>query len=213
VADHGGPTPVPPPALRLVLASASPRRRELLARLGLDPVVRPADLDETPRAGEQPHELVVRLASAKAAASLARGDGNGDTAAEVEDVVLAADTEVVLDGQVLGKPRDGDDAARMLELLAGRTHEVVTGVAVRRGGTARATRVTTEVRFRPLSEAEIAWYVATGEPAGKAGAYGLQGAGAALVERIDGSDTNVIGLPLAETVELLRQVGFDPLVP
>jgi septum formation protein len=208
VGEDAAASPVAP-SLRLVLASASPRRRELLARLGLEPLIRPAHLDETPRPGENPHELVVRLASAKAAASLARGDQPGAP----EEVVLAADTEVVLDGQVLGKPRDRDDAARMLRRLAGRTHEVVTGVAVRRGGTARATRVTTEVRFRPLSEAEIAWYVATGEPDGKAGAYGLQGAGAALVERIDGSDTNVIGLPLAETVTLLRQVGLDPLVP
>jgi septum formation protein len=206
VAEPGGPpASAAPPSLRLVLASASPRRRELLARLGLDPLIRPADIDETPHPGEDPHDLVVRLASAKAATSLARGDA--------EDVVLAADTEVVLDGQVLGKPRDRDDAARMLRRLGGRSHEVVTGVAVRRGGTARATRVTTVVRFRSLSDAEITWYVATGEPAGKAGAYGLQGAGAALVERIDGSDTNVIGLPLAETVTLLRQVGMDPLVP
>jgi septum formation protein len=210
VADPGGPhqASAAPPSLRLVLASASPRRRELLARLGLDPLIRPADIDETPRPGEDPHDLVVRLASAKAATSLARGDAEDGT-----DVVLAADTEVVLDGQVLGKPRDRDDAARILRRLAGRTHEVVTGVAVRRGGTARATRVTTEVRFRSLSDPEIAWYVATGEPDGKAGAYGLQGAGAALVERIDGSDTNVIGLPLAETITLLRQVGMDPLVP
>jgi septum formation protein len=206
VADPGGPPASAAPAsLRLVLASASPRRRELLGRLGLDPLIRPADIDETPRPGEDPHDLVVRLASAKAATSLARGDA--------EDVVLAADTEVVLDGQVLGKPRDRDEAARMLRRLAGRSHEVVTGVAVRRGGTARATRVTTEVRFRPVSDAEIAWYVATGEPDGKAGAYGLQGAGAALVERIHGSDTNVIGLPLAETITLLRQVGMDPLAP
>jgi septum formation protein len=206
VAEPGGPpASAAPAALRLVLASASPRRRELLARLGLDPLIRPADIDETPRPGEDPHDLVVRLASAKAATSLARGDA--------EEVVLAADTEVVLDGQVLGKPRDRDDAARMLRRLAGRSHEVVTGVAVRRGGTARATRVTTEVRFRPVSDAEIAWYVATGEPDGKAGAYGLQGAGAALVERIHGSDTNVIGLPLAETITLLRQVGMDPLAP
>jgi septum formation protein len=206
VADDDGPPPPPTPSLRLVLASASPRRRELLGRLGLDPLVRPADIDETPRPGEDPHELVVRLASAKAAAS---GDGH---AGAPDEVVLAADTEVVLDGQVLGKPRDRDDAARTLRRLAGRVHEVVTGVAVRRGGTARATRVTTEVRFRPLSDVEIAWYVATGEPDDKAGAYGLQGAGAALVDRIDGSDTNVIGLPLAETVALLRNVGFDPFV-
>jgi septum formation protein len=205
VADHDGEDTR---RLRLVLASSSPRRRELLGRLGLEPAVRPADVDETPRRGEAPVDLVVRLASSKAAASAARREPG-----DLEEVVLAADTEVVLDGRVLGKPRDRDDAARMLRWLAGRTHEVVTGVAVRRGGTARAVRVTTEVRFRELSDAEIAWYVATGEPDGKAGAYGLQGAGAVLVDRIDGSDTNVIGLPLAETVRLLRQVGLDPLVP
>jgi septum formation protein len=194
-------------APRLVLASASPRRADLLARLGLAPVVRAADIDETPHPEEPAGDLVIRLAAAKAAASAAAGDGTRD------EVVLAADTEVVVDGDVLGKPRDRDDAETMLRRLAGRTHEVMTGIAVQRGATSRLAQVTTEVTFRGLTDAEVAWYLATGEPDGKAGAYALQGAGAALVERIDGSDTNVIGLPLAETVALLRQVGFDVLRP
>ncbi|MEX0835837.1 MAG: Maf family protein, partial [Nitriliruptor sp.] len=153
---------------------------------------------------EKGPDLVVRLASAKAAAAAARGDGH-------DEVVLAADTEVIAEGRVLGKPRDRADAASMLRTLSGRTHEVVTGVAVVRGPVSAVTRVTTAVTFRPLSDAEVAWYIATGEPDDKAGAYGLQGAGAVLVERVDGSDTNVIGLPLAETVALLRDVGLDLL--
>jgi septum formation protein len=195
------PAPTGPPTL--VLASASPRRRDLLRRLGLDPALRPVDLDETPHDDEPPHDLVVRLAAAKAAAGADRGEG--------DEVVLAADTEVVLDGTVLGKPVDDADAAAMLRRLNGRTHEVVTGLAVRRGEIARLATVTTAVTFRHLTDDEIAWYVATGEPSGKAGAYALQGAGAVLVASIAGSDTNVIGLPLAETVALLREVGLDLL--
>jgi septum formation protein len=194
-------------APRLVLASASPRRADLLARLGLAPVVRSTDTDETPHPDEPAADLVIRLAAAKAAASAAAGDGTTD------EVVLAADTEVVVGGEVLGKPRDRDDAEAMLRRLAGRSHEVMTGIAVQRGSTSRLAQVTTEVTFRALTDAEVAWYLATGEPTGKAGGYALQGAGAALVERIDGSDTNVIGLPLAETIALLRQVGFDALRP
>ena len=185
----------------LVLASASPRRAELLARLGIVASVRPAELDETPFPDEPPHALVARLATAKAAAVAVPGRD--------DEVVLAADTEVVLDGRCLGKPRDRSDAAAMLASLAGATHEVVTGVAVQRGTSHHHIVVTTRVTFRPVSAAEIAWYLATGEAEGKAGGYALQGAAAVLVERIDGSDTNVIGLPLAETVVLLRQVGLD----
>lgn len=188
-----------------MLASGSPRRAALLARLGLHPQVRPADLDETPRPGEDPASLVTRLAGAKAAASAAHGSG--------DEVVLAADTVVVLDGVALGKPDDRDHAAALLGALSGRTHEVVTGVCVLRGPLAATTRVTTQVTFRRLTGTEVAWYVGTGEPDDKAGGYGLQGAGAVLVDRVDGSDTNVIGLPLAETVGLLRDVGLDPLRP
>lgn len=177
-------------------------------------------MDETPRPDEAAAELVVRLAGAKAAASAAvaagaardgMGPGEVGDAPGSDEVVLAADTVVTLDGVVLGKPRDRDDAATTLRRLAGRTHEVVTGVAAVRGPVSAVIRVTTAVTFRDLTDAEVAWYLATGEPDDKAGAYGLQGAGAVLVRRVEGSDTNVIGLPLAETVDLLRDVGFDPL--
>jgi septum formation protein len=196
---------------RLVLASASPRRSALLARLGVTPAVHPADVDEAVRSGEAPAELVVRLARTKATTVARAVTDGGDPVADV--VVLAADTEVVLDGQVLGKPEDRSDAGAMLRRLAGRSHQVTTGLAVVRGDAVEVDRVTTVVTFRPLTHAEVAWYLATGEPAGKAGGYALQGAGAALVERIEGSDTNVIGLPLAETVALLRRVGLDLLAP
>jgi septum formation protein len=188
---------------RLVLASASPRRAELLARLGVSPEVRPAEVDETPRPGEAATDLVVRLAGAKATVSAAAGDG--------DEAVLAADTVVVVDGRALGKPTDDADAERMLRALSGRPHDVVTGLAVQRGTVAAMDRVTTRVTFRRLTDAEIAWYLDTGEPRDKAGGYGLQGAGAVLVDRIEGSDTNVIGLPLTETVRLLRDVGLDLL--
>jgi septum formation protein len=216
------------PLPRLVLASSSPRRAELLGRLGLTPRIRPAHLDETPLPGETPELMVVRLATSKAAAAAAvpsdpgHDDGPGtvtpllegpDGEVAAEEVVLAADTEVVLDGRTLGKPADRRDAAAMLAALSGRSHAVMTGVAVQRGPHRVHEVVTTTVTFRRLTDVEIAWYLDTGEPHDKAGAYALQGAGAALVERVDGSDTNVIGLPLAETVALLRQVGFDPLRP
>ena len=195
-----------PATTHLVLASASPRRAELLGRLGLSPEIRPASVDETPHLRESAVDLARRLASAKADHAAAQGHGG-------DEVVLAADTVVVLDDQPLGKPLDRADAAAMLIALAGRTHEVVTGLAVCRNGQAHRTHVSTAVTFRELSPVEIDWYLATGEPYDKAGGYGLQGAGAALVERLHGSDTNVIGLPLAETVALLRQVGLDVLRP
>lgn len=188
----------------LVLASGSPRRADLLARLGLHPEIRPAAVDETPLTGEPPLELVVRLADAKALAV---------QRPVADEVVLAADTMVVLDDEALGKPRDDADAARMLRRLSGRTHEVLTALAVHRGPQQHRTTVTTRVRFRVLTHTEVAWYLATGEPRGKAGAYALQGAGAALVDHLDGSDTNVIGLPLAATVQLLRHAGLDVLAP
>jgi septum formation protein len=201
----------------LVLASGSPRRRELLERIGLAPVVRPADLDESPLPGERADALVLRLALAKAARAAAGATETGATAAVSarvgaagDEVVLAADTEVVLDGRALGKPADDAEAETMLTALAGRTHEVMTGLAVRRGELVVTERVVTTVTFRPLRPTEIAWYLATGEARGKAGAYALQGAGAALVDRIEGSDTNVIGLPLPATVALLRAVGLEP---
>lgn len=199
VADPTHAAAAPP----LVLASGSPRRAELLARLGVRPAIRPSDVDETPHAGEAPDDLVRRLAALKAMAADATDN----------EVVLAADTEVVLDGGVLGKPADRDHAAAMLRSLSGRAHEVMTGVAARRGPLVHVEVVRTTVVFRALSDDELAWYLDTGEPFGKAGGYGLQGSGAALVARVDGSDTNVIGLPLAETVALLREVGLDLLAP
>lgn len=183
----------------LVLASQSPRRRELLEQLGIPLVVRPANTDESVRPGEAAGAYVLRVAREKARA--------------VEGpLVLAADTAVVLRGEVLGKPRDADDARRMLSALAGTVHEVLTAVCVRRSAGALGVEldavVSTEVRFAPLSAAEIDWYVRTGEPLDKAGAYAIQGAGGAFVLRVDGSVSNVVGLPLAETAELLRRAGL-----
>ena len=182
---------------RLVLASQSPRRRELLGQLGLAFEVRPAHADEAVLAGEAPGDYVLRVAREKARAVAG-------------DVVLAADTAVVLGGDVLGKPRDAGDAARMLAALSGTDHEVLTGVCVRRTAVRieASLAVATTVRFARLSPAQIAWYVATREPLDKAGAYAIQGAGGAFVERVDGSVSNVVGLPLSETAELLRRAGF-----
>ncbi len=195
-----------PPAggLRLVLASASPRRAALLARLGLAADIRPTEVDETPLTDESPEELVRRLAGAKARAA---------DRAEAAEVVLAADTTVALAGVALGKPRDDAEATAVLQRLSGRTHHVHTAVTVRSRGVEVSELATTAVRFRTLSDTEVAWYVGTGEPRDKAGAYALQAAGAALVAGIDGADTTVIGLPLATTVELLRRVGWDVLHP
>ena len=188
----------------LVLASGSPRRAALLARLGLSPEIRPPEVDERPREGEHPAALVARLAESKARAVRRVGD---------REVVLAADTVVVLDEEALGKPVDDAAAAEMLRRLSGRTHEVVTGVAVHTDAACHRATQTTRVRFQDLTEVEIAWYLGTGEPRDKAGAYGLQGAGAALVDRVDGSDTNVIGLPLSTAVRLLRAAGLEVLTP
>ncbi len=184
----------------LVLASASPRRLALLRSLGLDPELRPVDLDESPLPGETPAVHVARLAEAKASAA----------AAPPAAVVLGADTIVAVDGLLLGKPPDGDAAAVMLRRLSGRAHEVATGVCVRSAGGVATEVVTTTVWFRPLADDEIAWYVGTGEPLDKAGAYGIQGAAAAFVTRIDGSPTGVIGLPLAEVTAMLRAAGLSP---
>lgn len=185
---------------RLVLASASARRREPLAHLDVAFDCRPADLDESPLVGEAPHALVERLAGAKAAA-VASGDP--------DEVVVGADTEVALDGVALGKPTDHDDAARMLTALSGRTHEVCTGVAVLAGGTTRSLVATTTVSFVALSPRDVAWYVATAEPMGKAGAYGVQGRGGRFVTRLEGSLDAVIGLPRAALVDLWADMGYD----
>jgi septum formation protein len=182
---------------RLVLASQSPRRRELLEQLGVALDVRPAHVDESVRPGEPPREYVVRVARDKARAVAG-------------DVVVAADTAVVLGGEVLGKPRDAAEARRMLEALSGTSHEVMTGVCVRRAAVRieGSAVVSSTVRFARLTAAQIAWYVTTGEPLDKAGAYAIQGAGGAFVLGVEGSVSNVVGLPLAETADLLRRAGF-----
>lgn len=188
---------------RLVLASASPRRRELLAGLGLELAVRPAAIDETPRLAEPPRDHVLRLAEEKAAAVAAT--------AAADEVVLAADTIVVLDDEILGKPADDADAALMLRRLADRRHQVLTAVAVVTGGGEHrlAAVEATTVRFAALSDAEIDWYVATGEPRDKAGAYGIQGLGSLFVDSIEGNYANVVGLPIPLVYRLLRGVGID----
>jgi septum formation protein len=185
----------------LVLASGSPRRRELLAQLGLTfRVVEPA-VDEEPLPGEQPIAMVRRLAAAKAVA--------------VEgDPVLAADTTVEVDGEILGKPTDAADARRMLRRLSGRAHKVHTAVAVRAGSELAVEVVTTIVTFVALQPAVIDWYVGTGEPLDKAGAYAIQGHGGIFVEHVRGSTSNVVGLPLTTVARLLtRLTGWEPRLP
>lgn len=188
-------------APRVILASQSPRRRDLLTLVGIEHEVRPADIDERVLPGERPDAHAERLARGKAAALAAR-------VAEGDDfVVVAADTIVVIDGRILGKPADAADARDMLRRLAGRTHTVYTGVAVARDGRTVSGVERVAVTFRPLDDAEIAAYVATGEPMDKAGSYGIQGFGATIVERIDGDYFAVMGLPLVRLVALLRAVG------
>jgi septum formation protein len=185
---------------RLILASASPRRRELLARIGIALEVQPAVVDETPLAGESSVALAGRLAAAKADAVGRARPGAW---------VLGADTVVEVEGEILGKPDHEGEARAMIERLAGRTHRVVTGFALRGPGAAPVDRVAvTEVVMRPALPGEVDDYVASGEWRGKAGAYAVQGMAAALVREIRGSITNVIGLPLAEVVEALAAAGL-----
>jgi septum formation protein len=190
---------VSPSESALILASASPRRRELLSRIGIVIEVAPADIDEALRPGESPAEAALRLAADKAGAVAASRPGR---------FVLAADTVVEIDGRSLGKPGGRDEAAAMLAALLGREHRVTTGLCLIGGqGAARRRAVTTRVIMRGVGEGEIAEYLDSGEWRGKAGAYAIQGIAAALVTAIEGSVTNVIGLPLAETVELLAEAG------
>jgi septum formation protein len=187
--------PVSPPPL--VLASASPRRQALLTQLGLTFLVDPPHVDESTRPSESPRTYVERLAQSKAQAVMAR---------HPDSLVLGADTTVLLDGEVLGKPKDAEEALAMLARLAGRTHHVLTAVAT--AGARRAVQtVETAVTFAPASLEALRWYARGGEPLDKAGAYALQGLGAFLVQSISGSPSNVIGLPLAETLGLLQAAG------
>ncbi len=184
----------------LILASASPRRHELLAGLGLEFTQAPADIPEVRRSGETAEEFVQRLALEKARAVAAGHPGA---------VVLGSDTEVVLDGEPLGKPATAEEAAAMLQALSGRAHTVLTAVALvqhlAKDSREAVRLVATKVHFRPISGAEIQAYWETGEPADKAGAYGIQGLGAVFVERLDGSYSGVVGLPLFQTAELLKE--------
>lgn len=184
--------------LPLILASRSPRRADLLRAAGFRFEIEAAAVDERQRPGEPPRDYVLRVAADKAAAVSRRKPGR---------VVLGADTIVVIDAQVLGKPADDHEARAMLQMLSGRTHDVLTGVALRSGDHAVAEAVSTRVRFLPLSDEEIAWYVASGEPAGKAGAYAIQGLASRFVEWIDGSYSNVVGLPVATVYRLLVRAG------
>ena len=174
---------------KLVLASSSPRRTELLNRAGWPHEVVVAGIDETVRAKEDPATYVKRLARSKAEAVAERLEPGG--------FVLGADTTVVIDNQILGQPLDDADARRMLKLLNGKWHEVLTGVALLKvGGQTRVDHETTRVRFAEMSESEIDWYVASGEPVGKAGAYGIQGKAALFIEEIEGDYFNIMGLPI-----------------
>jgi septum formation protein len=183
--------------VNIVLASASPRRRQLLAAAGLAVDVRPTDIDETPAIDELPDALVRRLARQKA-----------EALGVVDGIVVAADTTVALGSQILNKPVDDDDARRMLRALSGRAHSVFTGWCARHplGGQSRSGVVETTVVFRSLTDVDIDAYLATGEHRDKAGAYGIQGAAAALVATVQGSLTNVIGLPVDEVVTAIREL-------
>ena len=195
------------PSRSLILVSASPRRSDLLRQAGLAFTVRPADVDETPLPGEAPGDLAMRLACAKARALPVPG---------TPALAMAADTVVAIDGTTLGKPRDPEDARRMLGLLSGRTHQVITAIALRAlpEETLVSERALSLVTFVPMSGKEIDWYAATGEGMDKAGAYALQGIGAYFIASIEGSYTNVIGLPLERLHPHLRRFGLiDPAPP
>lgn len=190
--------------MRFILASQSPRRRELLASIGLQFDVMPSDVPEVHQPGESPEEYVARLSRDKAAAIAAK---------HPDSWIIAADTTVLLGDELLEKPIDDDDARRMLATIAGKTHVVYSGVTLQNASRGwRDTRVAeSEVRMLPLDERDIAWYVSTGEPLDKAGAYAVQGIGAMFIDSIHGSYTNVVGLPLALLFQMLRRAGVDPL--
>ncbi len=183
---------------RVVLASGSPRRHQLLNLIGIEHEVNSANIDETPRPREAPRRYAERLAREKAATVAVR---------DPDLITIGADTVVVINRKVLGKPTDTSDAARMLAMLSGREHTVITAVAVARGRKLRSAIEEVRVKFRRLREDEIEAYIATGEPMDKAGAYGIQGFGATIVERIEGDYFAVMGLPLVRLVGLMRDVG------
>ncbi len=182
----------------IVLASSSPRRRELLQQVGLSFEVHAFEIDETPHLHEAPADYVVRLAVQKASAALVN--------LPQDTVVIAADTTVTIDGQILGKPADQADAFAMWQRLSGRSHFVMTGVAVAKNQTVLHRRVTTEVHFAYMSVSDMQKYWHSKEPVGKAGGYAIQGLGAAFIPKINGSYSNVVGLPLFETLDLLNDI-------
>jgi septum formation protein len=185
--------------MHVILASQSPRRRDLLNLIGIAHTIRPADIDEAPLAGESPVACVERLARAKA---------RRIASTDPEAIVIAADTVVVVDDRILNKPADAADARRMLRTLEGRRHDVYTAVSVSHRAREAAGVEDTGVWFRPLTDAEIDAYIATGEPMDKAGAYGIQGFGATIVERVDGDFFAVVGLPLVRLTRLLAEIGI-----
>ena len=182
----------------LILASQSPRRFEILRQAGIPFITRPADVDESVHAGEQAPDYVRRVAQQKALA----------VECGPENIVLGADTVVVIDGVILGKPKDPADAVRMLELLSGRKHDVITGICLRRGSELVSDWAMTMVWLIPLSHDEISEYVASGEPMDKAGGYAIQGLASKFIERIDGSYANVVGLPIELVYRHLREWGY-----
>ena len=182
--------------VNLILASGSPRRAELLRSAGIDFTVRVSDVDEKVLAGELPRDYVVRLSREKAQAVAAEGE-----------LVLGADTTVVMLNEILGKPANENDARRMLRLLSGKWHEVLTGVSLVNGVKVTSDVAVTRVKFSKLSEEETNWYVTSGEPMDKAGAYGIQGYAARFVERIEGSYSNVVGLPVQMIYRMLVESG------
>ena len=190
----------------LHLASLSPRRLELLQQIGVHPNVLKISIDETPKQGESPSEYVLRLAGEKAQAGWAQVHSSNPLP------VLAADTSVVIDGEILGKPSSRAEALEMLEKLSGRTHQVLTGVALCQNDViCRLSE--SRVTFRPLSKSETNAYWESGEPRDKAGSYGIQGIGALFISHLEGSYSGVMGLPIFETTELLKAHGIDPLQP
>lgn len=202
---------------QLILASASPRRRELLLQLGITHWSIPSSIDETSRTDESPDSLVARLSAEKAAA-ISESQVHKYCADEAVDIpehvlVLGADTVIDLDDRILGKPRDEEDAVRMLMSLSDKRHRVITGVTVRAmAGQSKTISVASDVRFAPVSEAAARAYWRTGEPQGKAGAYAIQGFGARFISHLSGSYSNVVGLPLFESSQLLGEYGLSAYV-
>ena len=185
--------------MRLILGSASPRRKELLAQMGLVPdAILPPDIDEDPRKGELPRPYAARLAREKAQA----------VAADADDIILCADTTVALGRRILGKPADAAEAAAFLTLLGGRRHEVITAIAVRRGERIWARESVSTVKMKRLSDAELNAYLASGEWRGKAGGYGIQGLAGPFIPWISGTFSGIMGLPVAETAQLLTAAGY-----